>query len=164
MSKFTMRERLWRPRGIVTIRVFKDSEFIRQVRGRNLFVNAGAIALARLLHGVANNTTAVIGFGTGSSGPLVTDTALDAGVYYKAIDSASDDGAGNETINWSLTPTDYGTTGGFTLWELGLFANYTSVSLPGVTAPVPMFAHKVLASSVGFGSGFTLTGTWELSF
>jgi hypothetical protein len=98
-----------RPIGIVRIRLVERGGAVWNYEGRNLFVNAGRPALAALLGGdTAGEFAAAVGFGSGLSAPAVTDSALTAPVYYKALDGHSEDGNGSVTLNWSLTTADTG--------------------------------------------------------
>jgi len=152
-----------RPIGIVRIRLVQQGRIVWKYEGRNLFVNAGLPALAALLGGDTTGEFAVaVGFGSGSNAPTVTDSALTAPAYYKALDSHSEDGNGSVTFNWSLTTADTGARG-ITIQELAIFANHASAGLPGTTAPTPMLARKTIAPIV-FGAGMSISGTWTLTF
>jgi hypothetical protein len=151
------------PIGIVRIRLVEDGRVVWTYEGRNLFVNAGRPALAALLGGdTSGEFAAAVGFGTGSNAPTVTDTALTAPAYYKALDSHSEDGNGGLTLNWSLTTADTGAQG-ITIQELAIFANHLNAGLPGTTAPTPMLARKTI-SPIVFGAGMSISGTWTLTF
>jgi hypothetical protein len=151
------------PIGIVRIRLVEDGRIVWTYKGRNLFVNAGRPALAALLGGdTSGEFAAAVGFGTGSNAPTLTDTALTAPAYYKALDGHSEDGNGGLTLNWSLTTADTGAQG-ITIQELAIFANHSSAGLPGTTAPTPMLARKTIAPIV-FGAGMSISGTWTLTF
>jgi hypothetical protein len=151
------------PIGIVRIRLVKGGRIVWTYEGRNLFVNAGRPALAALLGGdTSGEFAAAVGFGTGSNAPTVTDTALTAPAYYKALDGHSEDGIGGLTLDWSLTTADTGAQG-ITIQELAIFANHSSTGLPGTTAPTPMLARKTIAPMV-FGTGMSISGTWTLTF
>jgi len=152
-----------RPQGVVTLKLFRSGRLIKESKSGNLFVNSGLPALAALLGGDgAGEFASAVGFGSGSNAPAVTDTALAAPVYFKALDSHSEDGAGSVTFNWSLTTADTAAIG-ITVQEIALFANKTSVVLPGTTAPGPMLARKTI-SPIAFTSGMSLSGTWTLTF
>jgi hypothetical protein len=126
-------------------------------------VNAGRPALAALLGGdTAGEFAAAVGFGSGLTAPAVTDTALTAPAYYKALDGHSEDGNGSVTLNWSLTAADTAAQG-LTIQELAIFANHASAGLPGTAAPTPMLARKTIAPIV-FGPGMSISGTWTLTF
>ena len=152
-----------RPIGIVRIRLIDRGRVAWEYEGRNLFVNAGLPALAALLGG---DTDGRIRGGSGLRHRLecadITDTALTAPAYYKALDGHSEDGNGGVTLNWSLTTADTGAQG-ITIQELALFANQASAVLPGTTAPTPMLARKTIAPIV-FGAGMSISGTWTLTF
>ena len=152
-----------RPIGIVRIRLVKHGRVAWMYEGRNLFVNAGKPALAALLGGdTTGEFAAAVGFGSGSNAPTVTDSALTAPAYYKALDGHSEDGNGGLTLNWSLTTSDTGAQG-LTIQELALFANHSNAGLPGTTAPTPMLARKTIAP-IAFGAGMSISGTWTLTF
>lgn len=157
------RFRSGRPRGIVSLRVFDHGRLMCKIEGRNLFVNSGLPALAALMGGdTSGEFAAAIGFGSGSAAPTVADTGLTTPAYYKSLDSHSEDGAGSVTLNWSLGVADTGAIG-INIQELGLFANKTSVTLPGTTQPTPMLAHKTI-SPILFTSSMSLSGIWTLTF
>lgn len=152
-----------RPNGIVRVRICLRGRVVREFEGHNLFVNAGRPALAALLGGdTAGEFAAAIGVGSGLAAPTISDTALTAPAYYKALDSHSEDGNGSVTFNWSVTTADTGSQG-ITIQELALFANHASAGLPGTTAPTPMLARKTIAPIV-FGPSMSISGTWTLTF
>ena len=108
------------------IRLVERGGAVWNYEGRNLFVNAGRPALAALLGGdTAGEFAAAVGFGSGLNAPAVTDSALTAPVYYKALDGHSEDGNGSVTLNWSLTTADTGAQG-ITIQELAIFANHAA--------------------------------------
>jgi len=148
---------------MVRFRLFRGGELICDVSEPNLFVNAGLPALAALLGGdTTGEFCSAIGFGSGSNTPTVNDTTLTAAAYYKTVDGHSEDGAGTVTFNWSLTTSDTGAQG-ITIQELALFANHSSVTLPGTNAPTPMIARKTI-SPIVFAANMSLSGTWSLTF
>lgn len=152
-----------RPKGIVRVRMMVRGRVIHDVAGRNLFVNAGRPALAALLGGdTTGEFGAAIGIGSGLAAPTITDTALTAPAYYKALDGHSEDGNGSVTFNWSITSADTGAQG-ITIQELALFANHANAGLPGTIAPTPMLARKTIAPIV-FGPNMSISGTWTLTF
>jgi hypothetical protein len=152
-----------RPRGIVRFAIFEGSRLIARIEDHNLFVNAGLPALAALIGGDTSGEFATgVGFGSGSTTPTLTDSGLTAPSYYKSLDSHSEDGAGSVTFNWSLGTGDTGAVG-ITIQELGLFANKTTVVLPGTTQPTPMLARKTI-SPIAFTSSMSLSGVWTLTF
>jgi hypothetical protein len=148
---------------MLSLRVFQRGCLIAKMEGHNLFVNAGLPALAALMGGdTSGEFAAAIGFGSGSAAPTVADTGLTTPAYYKSLDSHTEDGAGGVTLNWSLGVADTGAIG-INIQELGLFANKTSVTLPGTTQPTPMLAHKTI-SPILFTSSMSLSGIWTLTF
>lgn len=156
-------ESIRRPVGMVHIELFDYGCLIATIEEHNLFVNSGLPALAALMGGdVTGEFAAAVGFGSGSNVPSLTDTGLTAPAYYKTLDSHSEDGAGSVTLNWSLGVADTGAVG-VNIQELGLFANKTSVTLPGTTPPTPMLARKTI-SPILFTSSMSLSGVWTLTF
>ncbi len=152
-----------RPRGLVRFEVFETGRLIASIEERNLFVNAGLPALAALIGGdTSGEFGTAVGFGSGAITPVLTDAGLTAPVYYKSLDSHSEDGAGSVTFNWSLGSADTGAVG-ITIQELGLFANKTAVVLPGTIQPTPMLARKTI-SPIVFTSSMSLSGVWTLTF
>ncbi len=152
-----------RPIGCVRLWVREHGRIVYELAGANLFVNAGLPALAALLGGdTAGEFAAAVGFGSGSNPPTVSDTALTAPAYYKALDSHSEDGNGSVTFNWSLTTNDTGAQG-ITIQEIALFANKNSTALPGANAPTPMLARKTIGA-VAFGANMSISGVWTLTF
>ncbi len=154
-----------RPVGVVRMRVERHGKLVYRCSFKNLFLNAGLPALAALLGGGAGSWDAVaVGFGTSGTTPTVADVGLTGG-YYKALDSASEDGSGSVTFDWSLTTADMGANG-MTIQEIGLFANHASAGLPGSTAPAPILARRVFAP-IAFTAptpAMNIFGTWTLTF
>jgi len=147
----------------VRYRVFERGRLVLAVEGENLFVNDGRPALAKLLGGdSAGEFASAIGFGSSGAAPSVTDSVLTAAAYYKALGSHSQDGTGSVTFNWSLDAIDVGAQG-ITIQELGLFADRTSVALPGSVSPAPLLARKSIAP-ISFGASMSITGSWTLTF
>ncbi len=157
-----------RPRGRVEYWVHRHGELLYHAEIKNLFVNAGLPALASLIGGdTAGEFASAIGFGSGATAPTIADTALTTPAYYKAIDShaenGSSPGAGSAQFNWSLVSgTDTGAYG-ITIQELGLFANPTSVALPGTAAPTILLARRTIAP-IAYASGMNISGSWMLTF
>jgi len=156
-------DRIVRPRGMVHLEVLDHGRLVFTVDDHNLFVNSGLPALAALMGGdTVGEFAAAVGFGSGSTTPVVTDSGLTEPAYYKSLDSHSEDGAGSVTLNWSLGVADTGAVG-INIQELGLFANTTTVTLPGSTQPTPMLARKTI-SPILFTSSMSLSGVWTLTF
>ncbi len=152
-----------RPRGIVRFEIVERGRLIATIEEHNLFVNAGLPALAALMGGdTSGEFASAVGFGSGSATPTLTDSGLTAPSYYKSLDSHSEDGAGSVTFTWSLGTGDTGAVG-ITIQELGLFANKTTVVLPGATQPTPILARKTI-NPIMFTSSMSLTGVWTLTF
>lgn len=152
-----------RPCGMVRFQLFDRGFLIAAIEDHNLFVNAGLPALAALMGGdTTGEFAAAVGFGSNASAPTLTDSGLTAPAYYKSLDSHSEDGAGSVTFNWSLGAGDTGAVG-INIQELGLFANKTTVVLPGTTQPTPLLARKTI-SPILFTSSMSLSGIWTLTF
>jgi hypothetical protein len=156
-----------RPSGIVSVRIHRDGRLVAKLTARNLFVDAGLPALAALMAGdTSGQYASAVGFGSGATAPAAGDVTLTAPAYYKALDShvenGTDPGPGSVQFNWSLTGSDTAALG-ITIQEVGLFANPTSVTLPGATAPTLLLARKTIAP-LTFSTGMSLTGTWTLTF
>jgi hypothetical protein len=148
---------------MVFFKVFDNQHLVTTIEDHNLFVNAGLPALASLMGGdTSGDFASAVGFGSGAGTPAVTDTGLSTPVYYKALASHVEDGAGSVTFTWSLGPGDTGAVG-ISIQELGLFANSTSIVLPGTTQPSPMLARKTI-SPILFTSSMSLSGIWTLTF
>ncbi len=97
-----------RPVGIVRLGLYREGRLIWTLEEKNLFVNSGLPALAALLAGDgAGQFVSAIGFGSNGTAPSLTDSALTAPSYYKAIDSHVENGTspgpGSAQFNWSLT-------------------------------------------------------------
>lgn len=102
----------------------------------NLVVNAGLTALSSLLGGTtAGEFVSVMGFGSSSTAPAVTDTALGANpAYYNAIGTATIGpnggvAAGSVQFTYALATTDYAANP-LTIQELGLFGNTGASTYP----------------------------------
>ncbi len=97
-----------RPVGIVRLSLYRKGRLLWTLEEKNLFVNSGLPALASLLAGDGTNQfVSAIGFGSNGIAPSLTDTALTAPSYYKALDSHAENGTspgpGSAQFNWSLT-------------------------------------------------------------
>ncbi len=122
-----------KPRGI--IRLWKRGRLLWECE--NLVVNSGLTALANLLGNVtAGEVVSVVGFGSGSTAPAVTDTGLGANpAYYNAVGAitigpAGGVAAGSVQFAYALVVADYAANP-LTIQELGLFGN----TAPAVTVP-----------------------------
>ena len=102
----------------------------------NLVVNGGLTVLASLLGGTtAGEFVAAVGFGSGSTAPTPTDTALSTSpAYYNAVGTitigpAGGIAAGTVQFAYQLLTTDYAANP-LTIQEMGLFGNTGGVNLP----------------------------------
>mgnify|MGYP007135454433 CR=1 FL=1 len=139
----------------------------------NLVVNGGLTALASLLGGTtAGEFVASVGFGSGSTAPLATDTALSANpAYYNAVGTvtigpAGGIAAGTVQFAYSLVTTDYAANP-LTIAEMGLFGNTGGVNLPAAigtanpawAAGTPYVVGNLIADSNGNIQRCTTAGT-----
>jgi len=102
----------------------------------NLVVNAGLTALASLLGGTTSGEyVTVMGFGSGSTAPAITDTGLTTTpTYYNAIGTVTIGpsggvAAGSVQFAYSLASTDYAANP-LTIQEMGLFGNTGAANFP----------------------------------
>ena len=139
----------------------------------NLVVNGGLTALASLLGGVtAGQFVASVGFGSGSTGPLATDTALATNpAYYNAVGTVTIGpsggiAAGTVQFAYSLVTADYAANP-LTIAEMGLFGNTGGVNLPAAigtanaawAAANPYVVGNLIADSNGNIQRCTTGGT-----
>jgi hypothetical protein len=118
-----------RPRGVVRLR--REGETIFE--GRNLVVNAGLPAFAKLTAGAsAGQSVSVVGYGSGNMAPTVSDTDLAVPPkYYNAVGTATFPSPGTVVFNFALQASDYAAYG-MTIQEIGLFANASGAPIPSV--------------------------------
>jgi hypothetical protein len=102
----------------------------------NLVVNGGLTALASLLGGTtAGEFVAAVGFGSGNSAPMATDTALTTNpAYYNAVGAITIGPAGGVATGtvqfaYQLLTTDYAANP-LTIQEMGLFGNTGGAVFP----------------------------------
>jgi hypothetical protein len=138
-------------RGIV--RFYQRSKLLWE--RENLVVNTALTALANLLGGqTSGQSVAVIGFGSGSTAPTVSDTALNTNpCYYKAIGTitigpSGGVAAGSVQFAYSLLTTDYAANP-LTIQEMGLFGNTGAASFPAATGTANPSWTNAHAYSVG---------------
>ena len=119
-----------RPVGRIHIDVWRRGKLLYTLDRKNLVVNTIITPLSKLLGGdVSNQSASVIGFGSGTALPTVSDTGLTNPSYYKALDGHTYPSAGSVQFQWSIQPTDYAAVG-IAVCEFGLFANTGSSLLP----------------------------------
>ncbi|HUO06587.1 MAG TPA: hypothetical protein VMU16_15440 [Candidatus Binataceae bacterium] len=152
-------------RGFVELKKWERGRLLWTRTAENLIVNSALPLIANLVGGAAGtNLIGVVGFGSGSAAPQVTDTDITAPAYYKAIASVTYPSAGQAQFTWSLTGAGDASAVGMTATELAFYANTGSVSLPvwrpsGTAPSLTMYAHILLNVGV-IASGGSYTGTW----
>lgn len=137
-------------RGKVEFFAEKDGKIIDHWIEENLIVSKGKQAVCYLLAtGNANKIVNKIGFGTGATEPLITDTALSA-PFIKAIGSSISYPALNQ-IKWD--------------WELGLAEGngVTYYEMGLLTQAGDLFARKVRSAMVK-NAETRFFGSWTLTF
>lgn len=129
----------------------KDGRVLEQFNQKNLIVNGGRDALIRLLgDGTAGKRINQIGFGTGSAAAALTDTALAAGAFVKAVGSVSYIATNQARFNWTLNSTE---GNGLAIRELGL-----------ITVDGTLFSRLVRDLPINKTSDIVLYGQWLLTF
>ena len=135
--------------GIFKLQVWEGDRLIEEIEDRNLIVNAGKETLAILLaSGNSNRVVTKIGFGTGTSNPVVGDTDL-SNKFVKNLGTISYPTQTSVRWEWSL---ESGEGNGLTITEYGLFTTNTT-----------LFSRKVVGSIAKI-AGVRLTGTWTINF
>lgn len=156
-------------KGRVTMRAWRRGRLLWEIDRDNLVVTAGLTPVANLLAGiVTNQSIAAIGFGSGTAAPALTDTALTAPAYYRAIGTSSFPAAGQVLFNWSLTTAADAAAFGITIGELGLLVNTGPAVLPfsqasGGAAPSMTLFARILLGLGTFASGMNFSGTWTIT-
>lgn len=149
-KKSKIKDRFSSMRGHVYFEV-RDAEgnLLQVVDDPNLIVNGGKQNMALLLSGaVTNRFISQIGFGEGTSAPLVTDSGL-SNVLMKFISSWDQPTTNSIRFNWVLTVAE---ANGKPISELGLFTQ------AGV-----MVARKTF-DTINKSASISLSGSWTLIF
>lgn len=113
----------------------------------NLVVTAGKNVLRNALYSGATATLTDISVGTGSTIPGVTDTALVAEVFKKALTSRSTPAETKIVVDMYLASSE---ANGNTLTEAGLWAGAT-------------FFARVTHTGIAKNAGLELTYRWEIT-
>lgn len=136
-------------RGEFTVRVYRGGELVQEWTDRNVIVNNGRDALARLLSGVtANKSVTKIGFGTGTGAAAQTNTSL-TNMTSKSVGAITYPETGAVQFAWSLETSE---GNGLTITEFGL-----------LTADNTLFARKV-RGGIAKTSDIRLDGYWKILF
>jgi hypothetical protein len=137
------------PVGIFEIKVFdRAGNLVQHAVERNLIVNGGYNALARLLGGdVANRSIDRIAFGDNGTAPAEGNTGLTNPIYKEVTPSYPS--TGEVAFAWEL---DYAEGNGKNIREFGLF-----------TVGTVLFSRKA-RSVIAKTSDIRLEGTWRVLF
>lgn len=129
--------------------VIKDAsgEIVRE--GRNLVVNGGRQAMARLLGGARTGAITKFGVGTASAAAALADTTL-ASIFSKAVASVSYPAVNQVQFTLQLAPNE---AVGMAIRELGLFF-----------ADDTLFSRYVESGAITKNNTMTITWTWLLTF
>ncbi len=159
------RERRIRMSGEVEL--FRNGELIW--RRKNLVVNAALPALANLVAGVTSGQyVAIMGFGSGTTAPALTDADLSATPkYYNALSGHSFPSSGQVQFTYALSNTSDYAAEVITRSELGLFANVGAIQVPSYsgtgiaawTASTPYAVGAMVKDSNGRIQRCTTAGT-----
>ncbi len=135
--------------GTVTFEIRgKDGQIIRQETARNLIVNGGRNALARLMSGDASKQVASFAVGTSGTAASLLDTAL-AGAFSNALTGVSYPATGKATYTWIL---DFADANGIAIREIGLLC-----------AESTLFSRKV-TDVIEKTADIQISGTWSFQF
>jgi len=148
MIKFS--DEIARPRGVLTLRVFRHGVLMETWRDENLVVDASKTTMAHLLGGdVANRSVTQIAFGTNGTAPAAGNTSI-TNPYTKNVDVVSYPSAGEVQFDFSLGT---GEANGKAIFEFGL-----------LTTAGSLFARRVRASVLNKDSDLSLSGSWLITF
>jgi hypothetical protein len=141
-------------RGDVSIRGYNErGELVYEFDKQNLVVTDGKFVMANLLaYGDVDLIIDVIGFGTGSAAPALTDSVL-TGSFTKPIGAVSFPSPNSVKWGWVL---DFSEFNGNTLRELGLYS--------GAQAGVGLLFARIVTSPIVKTSTIRLEGSWKITF
>ena len=143
-------ETLLAPTGRLVLDVWRFGKCIEHFDEPNLIVNNSKSMLASLLGGATtNNSVSQIGYGTNSTTPALTNTAL-SGAFLKNLDSITYPAFGQVQFNFSLATTE---ANGLSIIEFGL-----------LTPSNTLFSRRVRATAIVKDSTISFTGNWTVQF
>lgn len=138
-------------KGIFKMQVWsaKTGELLEEYEDNNLVVNLGRTAVMKLLGGeTTGNTIGKIAFGTNSTAPAATDTAI-TGAFSKALGTRTYPTISSVRWAWALEAAE---NNGMGIREFGL-----------LTANDTLFARKT-REVINKTVDIRLSGTWEIRF
>jgi hypothetical protein len=158
-----------RMEGWLQVRAWKRGKLLWELEKKNLVVNGAAVSVAELIGGtgtIAAQAVSAIGFGSGTSTPVVTQTGLTAPAYYKALTSVAYPFAGQVQFTWQLSYSGDPSADAINIQELGLYSNSGAVTLPhydsGSSPPsMTLFSRVLLPLGVMLSSA-NYTATWTV--
>lgn len=135
--------------GSIEINVYKHGKLIETIRKQNLVVTNGLQMLANLLGGtILNNVPQMIGFGTGTAAPILSDNTL-TGITTKTLGTPTYPNPNQIAFPFSVLTTD----ANMNVTEMGL-----------LTANSTLFNRIVLTNPIIKDSSISFTGTWTITF
>lgn len=136
-------------RGDFRLRIYRNGVLVEEQHDPNMIMNVAKDAMAKLIGGSGTGKTITkIGFGTSSTGPTPTDTAL-ANSYSKAVSAVAYPTTGQVAFSWTLGTSE---ANGKAIAELGL-----------VCSDGTLFARKV-RGVINKDADLSLEGTWTIIF
>lgn len=138
-----------RPSGVLSLRVFRRGVLVESWRGDNLVLDTRKAVLSRLLGGDATAAITKIGFGTGTTAPVVGNTAL-TDAYVKAVGAVTYPAANKARFEFTL---DAAEANGKDIAEFGL-----------ITQAGTLFARKVRGAPIAKTSDLSFAGAWVITF
>ncbi len=137
-------------KGEIHLKVFQHGKIVDEYRVKNLVVDGGKDAIARL---VSNDDPMKyinkIGFGEGNSTPVSSDVSL-TNQFLKSFGSVSYPAVNQLQVNWTCTTLE---CNGMTIREFGLFCSDGT-----------LFARRLALSPIVKNNTISLSGTWTLIF
>jgi len=136
-------------RGDFWLRIYRNGVLVEEQHDPNMIMNVAKDAMAKLIGGSGSGKTITkIGFGTSTTGPTPTDTAL-ANSYSKNVAVATYPSTGQAAFAWTLGTSE---ANGMAIAELGL-----------VCSDGTLFARKV-RGVINKDADLSLEGTWTIIF
>lgn len=146
-----MNEKINPLKGVFALQVIdaKTGAILEDYIDRNLVVNGGRESVMKLLgEGTFNKRLTKIAFGTNSTNPVGTDTAI-TGAFTKALGTVSYPTISSVKYDWTLGALE---GNGINIVEFGILSDDST-----------LFARKVRALIIK-NSDIILNGSWTISF
>jgi hypothetical protein len=136
--------------GIFQMRAIRghDGAILETYTDKNLVVNLGREAVAKLLGGAATQVLGKIAVGTNGTLPAVADTSI-TGAFVKSLNGKTYPNPGTVQCSWSLETSE---ANGMNIHEFGL-----------LLADNTLFARKTRAP-IAKDNTFRLEGVWTIIF